>query len=583
MAALNSNMNVNIVCRNLNDDRVLPRFSRYLKAENGWSLTARPDQQADVVYLSGYFESQMCKPWPSVPVVAHFTHREAGGGEKVKLFDTIAGRVQLRVAMAKMYADYLEKFGPTVHINPPVERDRFTIPKGKNKNIVAGFSGYSYRSGRKGESMAGQLLKSTSGIEWKASGRGWPVNTVRYSWSQMPGFFQSLDILVVTATIEGGPMPPLECLSCGVSVVIPRGVGVLDTLPNVLGIHRYDKGDFPSLLRAFKKAIKARSDVDRDEMRATTEPYTIKNWCEQHQDAIETVLNGANAGMLEDKESVTKPIEIISTPELVEHGTESRRGIYIVAFGNPARRCAQKLIQTIKKHMPEIPICLCASSKIGGEDILIKEEDSDIGGRRAKLKAYELTPAEWESVLYLDADTEVVGNIRFYFELIEDGFEFVIAKDPHLMDTMFAFRRHNNTEEMAETADKIHTLHTLQINGGVWSFGRGERVARFFARWQAEWEKYAQRDQGALVRAMYTEPLKLYILGNHWNTFPKYTRDIKTAGLFHYPGRARRWTGMIPGRIDSQTAWDAVKRYERKESPGPGRFQRPPQRRKSRR
>jgi len=54
----------------------------------------------------------------------------------------------------------------------------------------------------------------------------------------------------------------------------------------------------------------------------------------------------------------------------------------------------------------------------------------------------------------------------------------------------------------------------------------------------------------------------VYLLGNEWNTFPKYTKGITTAGLMHYPGKARRWKGMIPGRIDSKEAWDAVKRYE---------------------
>jgi len=97
----------------------------------------------------------------------------------------------------------------------------------------------------------------------------------------------------------------------------------------------------------------------------------------------------------------------------------------------------------------------------------------------------------------------------------------------------------------------------------VWAFGRTKRVARFFKRWQKEWERHAQRDQGALIRAMYTEPLKVYVLGNEWNTFPKYTKEIKTAGLMHYPGDARRWSGLIPGRIDSAEAWKRVELWER--------------------
>lgn len=240
------------------------------------------------------------------------------------------------------------------------------------------------------------------------------------------------------------------------------------------------------------------------------------------------------------------------------------RGIYCVAFGDPARACAERMMQTAKEHLPEIPIALCAAEPIGREDIFIEQPDSDVGGRRAKLRAYELAPAEWTAVLYLDADTEVCGDIRFFFELIEDGWEFVICKDPHLMDTMHAFRRANNYAEMEDMTDEIHTLHTLQYNGGVWAFGRNERIAAFFERWQAEWERHAQRDQGALIRAMYADPLRVYLLGNEWNTFEKYSRGIETAGLRHYPGRARRWRGLIPGRIDSEIAWQMVAQYEQR-------------------
>lgn len=244
------------------------------------------------------------------------------------------------------------------------------------------------------------------------------------------------------------------------------------------------------------------------------------------------------------------------------------RGIYCVAFGDPARRCAHRMMTTAKQHLPEIPICLVASEPIGIEDIFIEQPDSDVGGRRAKLRAYELSPQEWQSVLYLDADTEICGDIRLYFQLIEDGWEFVICKDPHLMDTMHSFRRANNRAEVIETENEIYTLNTLQFNGGVWAFGRNKRIAGFFKRWQAEWEKHAQRDQGALIRAMYTDPLKVYLLGNEWNTFEKYSKGIETAGLRHYPGRARRWKGLIPGRIDSALAWRMVEREGQKRKRG---------------
>lgn len=239
-----------------------------------------------------------------------------------------------------------------------------------------------------------------------------------------------------------------------------------------------------------------------------------------------------------------------------------KRGIYCVAFGDPARACAVRMMETAKKQLPEIPICFVGDRKIGLEDHFIHQPDSDVGGRRAKLKAYHLSPPEWESVLYLDVDTEIVGDIRYYFQLIEDGWEFVICKDPHLMDTMASFRRANNLKEVRETESEIYTLQTLQYNGGVWSFGRSERIKQFFERWIQEWERHAQRDQGALIRAMYQAPLRVFVLGNEWNTFEKYSKGIQTAGLRHFPGRARRWKGLIPGRIDSQAAWNMVKNYE---------------------
>lgn len=559
---------VNVICRNLNDDRVIPRFAGYLRDHLGWTVTAVPLPDADVYYLSGYFELPLLK-WRDRPMAAYFTHREempVKNNSKAQLYDLAARSVQLRIATAAQYAQKLIGYGPTVQITPPVERERFVPPHSPplGGKLVAGFSGYTYANGRKGEHLAGALVATgwKIPITWRASGRGWPVKTKRHTWAEMPGFYQSLDVLVITASVEGVPMPALEALACGASVVMPRGVGLLDELPDVTGIHRYERGDAGDLVRAFGEAVQVRADVNQDELRAVTDPYTVAAWCEQHRQAFTEMFAREQVA----HEPQPERIEIAPASAVPYTGEVSTsRGIYCVAFGEPARHCAARLIRSAKRHLPEIPIALCAAAPIGGEDVFIQQPDSDVGGRRAKLKAYELAPAEWQAVLYLDADTEVVGDIRFYFQLIEDGWEFAICKDPHLMDTMHAFRRSNNLAEITETEEEIHTLHTLQYNGGVWAFGRNERVAAFFKRWQMEWERHAQRDQGALIRAMYTDPLKVYLLGNEWNTFEKYSRGIETAGLMHYPGAARRWKGQIPGRIDSQAAWQMAERYEKEQ------------------
>jgi hypothetical protein len=235
------------------------------------------------------------------------------------------------------------------------------------------------------------------------------------------------------------------------------------------------------------------------------------------------------------------------------------RGIFVVAFGAQARACAARLMASVTRYMPTVPIALCAESPIGPEAVLIRQPDSDVGGRRAKLQAYDLTPPEWKTVLYLDADTELVAPVEALFQWAEDGWEFVICRD--VGETLHSFARKNNVQEFAETQAVVGSLFALQYNGGVWCFRRCPEVARFFARWRSEWERHAQRDQGALIRALWSEPLRVLTLSSEWNTIPKYQTHVQTAGILHYPMEARRWEGKLPGRIDSPEAWQAVERF----------------------
>jgi hypothetical protein len=587
------NPSIAVVCQNPGDERIIPRMARALRDRNGWTLVDRVDKAggADAIYLSAYFEGQR-GTWPRVPVAAYFSHREEKppGNGKAKLFDKRAGEVALRVATCALYAQMLVEYGDTIVAAAPLERERFTPPpappaRGRGARAVVGFSGYTYANKRKGEDLARGLVESRMGqqVEWRASGRGWPVPTRAYSWLEMPDFYRSLDLLVVPSRVEGIPMPPLEALACGIPVVVPRGVGLLDELPETPGIWRYERGNVTNLIETLGVALDGLATVEPEALREATAPYSVEQWCRDvalgmemltdkaHGAAVALAGDRVDGGIEEsgdrseetagDREEIAEVRKAVVAP--VERGTGSDRGIYCVAFGEPSRWCARRLVTSIKRHMPQIPVCLCAASPLGLEDVFVKQPDSDVGGRRAKLKAYELSPAEWKAVLYLDADTEVVGpDIVRYFEWVEAGWEFVICKDPHLMDTMHSFERRNNREEL-EKVRKAVGLDTLQFNGGVWAFGRGERVAAFFRRWQEEWEIYAQRDQGALVRALYADPLRMLVLGNEWNTFPKYSRGVQTAGLMHYPGDARRWHGMIPGRIDSAEAWAMVESYER--------------------
>ena len=543
-------------------------MARALSDGLGWDVGAAPVPDGyDAVHLIGYFEAQILKEWPDVPVGAYFTHREETQPAKAALFDEVAARVDLRIATCRLYGGPLSEHGLTVQCAAPVERERFTIvERPANRRPVVGFSGFTYMNHRKGEDLVQAITASDVGkrVDWKASGRGWdPIPTTSYSWAKMPEFYQGLDLLVVPSRVEGIPMPPLEALACGVPVVVPRGVGLLDELPDMPGIYRYDKGDPDSLLGAFAEAVESLGTVDREALREATVPYSVERWCADHLAAYTRLLQGDVDGGLSAEPEPPRPVIIQAEhPEPVERKTGSTRGIYCVAFGEPARVCAERMMTTAKKHMPDIPICLVGASPMGIEDVFIEQPDSDVGGRRAKLRAYELAPAEWQAVLYLDADTEIVAPVYALWEWIEDGWDLCISHD--VGETLHSFQRKNNLDELAEVEQAVGTLNALQFNGGVWSFARNERLARFFARFQAEYEVHLQRDQGALIRALHAEPLKVWVLGHEWNTFPKYTAHVDTAGILHWPSEARRWDGNLPGRIDSPEAWQIVEQHERK-------------------
>jgi len=100
----------------------------------------------------------------------------------------------------------------------------------------------------------------------------------------------------------------------------------------------------------------------------------------------------------------------------------------------------------------------------------------------------------------------------------------------------------------------------------VWAFRRCQRTKAFFKRWLAEWSVHKGRDQGAWMRAMYTEPLRIFWLGNEWNTLitakgEEYPPGRKgTAGILHFPMRGRRWRGQItaPQGLCDPEAWNKV-------------------------
>lgn len=279
---------VHIICPETNTTHILRRLVTPLTEGTGWTVGLTGDPNADINYGFPYLANV-----PS-PFAAWFSHREDTLPEKRKLWETRAEQALLRITCAPMYEEELTGYGPTVRLLPPLDRAKFSPAAAHTARTrrVAGVAGYIYGGGRKGEQLLVDVLESSGAqaMDWRAIGRGWPIiPTKRMPWEELQQFYQGLDLYICTAIIEGVPYPPLEALACGVPIVIPRGVGLLDTLPDMPGIIRYNAGDAESLIQALSKAQMDIGQIDRAALRDVTEPFTVEGWVQGHVDTFEAL------------------------------------------------------------------------------------------------------------------------------------------------------------------------------------------------------------------------------------------------------------------------------------------------------
>lgn len=112
-------------------------------------------------------------------------------------------------------------------------------------------------------------------------GEGWGtfndvahVELVRFDLRRLPYFYSTLDYLLCTSTLEGGPVPMLEGLACGIQMVMPR-IGYAYTHPHV----EYQAGDAADLVRTLERLVGERqSDYEVGQNRAAVAGMTWAAW-----------------------------------------------------------------------------------------------------------------------------------------------------------------------------------------------------------------------------------------------------------------------------------------------------------------
>ena len=184
------------------------------------------------------------------------------------------------------------------------------------------------------------------------------------------------------------------------------------------------------------------------------------------------------------------------------------KGVIYVAYGKKAYNEAVASIETLRKFH-NWPVKVVGDQPIEGVEFT-KLEDRGTPGRWAKVNLNRVS--DWEATLFLDADTRIHGDLSLGFILLERGFDLVMVPSRPQHNEIL---RHLKKDERNVTLREL-PLDPLQLNTGVMWFGPG--AAPLFELWREEWERWKDKDQGALLRALYRHPVNLAVLGWPYNS-----------------------------------------------------------------
>jgi len=171
----------------------------------------------DITYFINYW---LYRPCNSEIVGGYFTHEEK---RREKRFKSVGQKVDFAVHMCERYKKVLD--GKCKHnyiIYQPNDLKRLK-PK-----LILGYASRHYPSGRKGEELLNVVSKLPF-VEIKmASGN--------YNFENMVDFYNSVDYILITSKIEGGPMSLTEGLACG-KEIITTDVGMVPKLKGCKYVH----------------------------------------------------------------------------------------------------------------------------------------------------------------------------------------------------------------------------------------------------------------------------------------------------------------------------------------------------------
>jgi len=260
---------------------ILPKCARVIRDaapdEVRWNENYWLDAEIRFSINYGYFDRIPGRAKKSGAFFCHYSAKVLG-----PIFIDVAKRVDFCVAMSEYTKQDLLRFGIPEEKITVIELGVDPIYKPR---LVLGVVGRTYDmptnnlDTRKGRDLLHRFAFDPwvrEHVVLRIMGEGWGLSAEPFQIEKLPAFYAGLDYLLCTSDIEGGPVPLLEALACGVQTIIPP-IGYAVSYP---AIH-YNRGSLTSLVEVVQSLYLDRLR-DSDEEGRLVKHLTWERFAQEH-------------------------------------------------------------------------------------------------------------------------------------------------------------------------------------------------------------------------------------------------------------------------------------------------------------
>lgn len=261
-------------------------------------------------------------------------------------------------------------------------------------------------------------------------------------------------------------------------------------------------------------------------------------------------------------EALTDEVQKRGTLKKVTELNGESIGIVYMAFGEKAAQAVKASANSLRRVGLQIPVCVVGSTPVDGFQFIEWKGESPFDAHekknfqfragRIKPKLYALSP--FERTLYIDADTEFMGDILPGFEALDEH-DVAIARENLTLGQLYNKALAGweiNLKERDATVKELNAAPSdYFLNSGVVFFRKSAATEAMMRRWHEAWLEWRQWDeQLAFMRACHRTPeLSLKVLTPEWNDPRRKMGQV----IFHNYGR-----GVVRMNIESSGQHSAV-------------------------